>query len=86
MVQSPGQRYRYSFISSASTPKQKKRQKRIPYSEEEKRCLLEGVKQFGKQWRDILAHYDYVFSVNNRSNVNLKDLYRTLMIQNARKD
>ena len=38
-----------------------------------------GVERFGTgEWVKIRSYYDEVFSVNNRSNVNLKDLYRTL--------
>ncbi len=60
-------------------PVQKKRQKRIPYSEEERQALLEGVKEIGKgKWREIRDAYADIFDVNNRSTVNLKDLYRTL--------
>jgi len=68
--------------SDDSTPplvQQKKKQKRIPYSKEEKDTLLMGVERFGKgEWIKIRSYYNEVFSVNNRSNVNLKDLYRTL--------
>ncbi len=50
-----------------------------PYTAVEKECLLKGVKNFGVgHWSDILNHYSDVFNVNQRSNVNLKDLYRTL--------
>lgn len=56
-----------------------KRPKRIPYSKEEKDTLLKGVERFGRgQWEHIRSYYSSVFEVNNRSNVNLKDLYRTL--------
>ena len=65
--------------SSPPPVQQKKKQKRIPYSKEEKDTLLMGVERFGKgEWIKIRSYYDEVFSVNNRSNVNLKDLYRTL--------
>ncbi|KAK1747708.1 hypothetical protein QTG54_001671, partial [Skeletonema marinoi] len=57
----------------------KKKQKRIPYSEEEKGALLQGVEEFGKgEWRKIRDQYADIFDVNKRSTVNLKDLYRTL--------
>lgn len=60
-------------------PVKKKRQKRVPYSEEERQALREGVEKFGKgQWRKIRDEYADVFDVNKRSTVNLKDLYRTL--------
>jgi len=60
-------------------PVTKKKQKRIPYSEEEKGALLQGVEEFGKgEWRKIRDHYADIFDVNKRSTVNLKDLYRTL--------
>jgi hypothetical protein len=59
------------------------RAKRIPYTEVEKECLLKGVRKFGVgRWSDILEHYSDVFNVNQRSNVNLKDLYRTLTKKN----
>ena len=39
--------------------------------------LLEGVAKFGVgKWKEILKEYD--FTGNDRSAVNLKDLYRTL--------
>ena len=60
------------------------RAKRIPYTEVEKECLLKGGTKFGEgRWSDILEHYSDVFNVNKRSNVNLKDLYRTLTKKNA---
>ncbi|KAL3826367.1 hypothetical protein ACHAXA_008575 [Cyclostephanos tholiformis] len=53
----------------------KKRKKSVPYSNEEKRMLLEGVERFGVgKWAEILVHYDF----NNRTSGNLKDLFRTL--------
>ena len=59
--------------------KKKQKTRRIPYSEEEKGALLQGVEEFGKgEWRKIRDQYADVFDVNNRSTVNLKDLYRTL--------
>lgn len=62
---------------SASASKRGK--KRIKYTDEEKRCLLEGVKRFGEgNWAEIREHYDDVYKVNGRTNINLKDLYRTL--------
>ena len=65
--------------SSSPPVQQKKKQKRIPYSKEEKDTLLMGVERFGTgEWVKIRSYYDEVFNVNNRSNVNLKDLYRTL--------
>jgi len=57
----------------------KGRKKRIPYSEIEKSSLLKGVNRFGiGEWRVIQEYYSDVFKVNERSNINLKDLYRTL--------
>jgi hypothetical protein len=57
----------------------KKKTRRVPYSEEEKGALLQGVEEFGKgSWAKIRDHYADIFSVNNRTTVNLKDLYRTL--------
>lgn len=62
------------FVSS-----KKKQTKRVPYSEEEKGALLQGVETFGKgNWAQIRDHYVDIFKVNNRTTVNLKDLYRTL--------
>jgi len=50
---------------------------RVPYSDKEKKMLMDGVEAFGVgQWAKILEHYD--FTENNRTSVNLKDLYRTL--------
>eukprot|EP00579_Thalassiosira_antarctica_P006777 CAMPEP_0201891570 /NCGR_PEP_ID=MMETSP0902-20130614/34715_1 /ASSEMBLY_ACC=CAM_ASM_000551 /TAXON_ID=420261 /ORGANISM="Thalassiosira antarctica, Strain CCMP982" /LENGTH=494 /DNA_ID=CAMNT_0048422817 /DNA_START=251 /DNA_END=1735 /DNA_ORIENTATION=- len=58
----------------------KKTRKRIPFTEEEDRAILEGVVRFGSgKWREILTHYDEVFEVNSRTNVNVKDRYRSLM-------
>lgn len=52
--------------------------RRVPYTQEEKEALMDGVQRFGiGAWRDILDHYS-VFHENKRTNVNLKDLYRTL--------
>ncbi len=57
----------------------KKKTRRVPYSEEEKGALLQGVEEFGKgNWAKIRDHYADIFGVNNRTAVNLKDLYRTL--------
>lgn len=51
------------------------RKKNVPYTNEEKRMLLEGVEKLGVgNWAEILAHYDF----NDRTSGNLKDLYRTL--------
>jgi hypothetical protein len=56
-----------------------RRAKRIPFTEVEKECLLKGVRKFGVgSWAKILDHYRDVFQVNDRNNVNLKDLYRNL--------
>ena len=63
----------------AEPPPQKKRRKRIPYSEEEKTALLDGVKKFGRgKWNEILDDNADLYAVNNRTNINLKDLYRNL--------
>ena len=44
-----------------------KRNKHLPYTQEEKDCLLEGVKRFGHgKWCAILEHYKDVFKVNGR--------------------
>ena len=60
-------------------PSNKKKKTRISYSDEEKRALLDGVAKFGAgKWKQICDHYDSVFSLNCRTPVNLKDLYRTL--------
>ena len=63
-------------VQSRSTAKTSKR---VKYSDEEKKCLLEGVAKFGFHWQEIRSHYWTVYKVNNRTNVNLKDLHRTLM-------
>jgi hypothetical protein len=56
-----------------------KRKKRVPFTDEEKAALMEGVKQIGVgRWKEILECYDHVFKRNKRTNVNLKDLHRTL--------
>jgi len=63
----------------------KKKRKRIPFSEEETRALLRGMKRFPTgpdergRWKEILAHYWEIFSVNNRTNVNLKDKHRNML-------
>jgi hypothetical protein len=58
--------------------------KPIPYTDEEKRMLLEGVAKFGVgKWKEILMEYD--FTENNRTAVNLKDLYRTLRRKSSKK-
>jgi len=63
----------------------RKRRKRIPFSEKEKRALRRGVKRFPVgpdergRWIEILAHYWDIFSVNNRTNVNLKDKHRNML-------
>ena len=60
-------------------PQKKKRRKRIPYSEEEKTAVLDGVEKFGKgKWAEILEDNSDLFAVNKRTNINLKDLYRNL--------
>lgn len=88
VVQGKPKRYVYSDSEDSmmsDPPKVKsrappaKKAKRIPYSEAEKGSLLEGVERFGVgNWAEIREYYADVFNVNNRSNVNLKDLYRTL--------
>ena len=56
----------------------KKRKRGVSYTEEERRMLLEGVELFGAgRWVEILGHYGD-FAKNDRTAVNLKDLYRTL--------
>jgi hypothetical protein len=68
---------------SPAAPRSKKKMKgkgkvRVPYSDKEKKMLMDGVEAFGVgQWAKILEHYD--FTENNRTSVNLKDLHRTLM-------
>ena len=64
---------------SLKPQKKMRRAKRIPFTEVEKECLLKGVRKFGVgSWAKILDHYRDVFQVNDRNNVNLKDLYRNL--------
>lgn len=66
-----------SHYSPARRKKKEKKQTRVPFSDSEKKMLLEGVNEFGVgQWAKILAHYG--FTENDRTSVNLKDLYRTL--------
>ena len=56
----------------------KMRKRGMPYTGEERRMLLEGVELFGAgRWVEILGHYGD-FAKNDRTAVNLKDLYRTL--------
>ena len=63
--------------SAGGTPGKRKR--RVPYTEAEKRALVEGVARCGVgEWKEILAHGKDVFQPNGRTNVNLKDLYRTM--------
>jgi hypothetical protein len=50
------------------------KQARRKWTPEEELNLLEGVKRCGKNWALILSKYQF----NNRTNVNLKDKYRTL--------
>eukprot|EP00984_Skeletonema_dohrnii_P012751 scaffold5206_cov78-Skeletonema_dohrnii-CCMP3373.AAC.4 len=68
-----------AVFQSKSSEKRKKRKKRVPYSEEEKDALLQGVEEFGEgKWKKIRNHYADTFDLNMRTPVNLKDLYRTL--------
>lgn len=63
-----------------------KKLKRIPYTQKEKNTLLLGVEQFGKgNWGLIRNRFASVFDMNSRTNVNLKDLYRTLETNDAYK-
>jgi len=62
----------------ANTNNGKKRKRGVSYTEEERRMLLEGVELFGAgRWVEILGHYGE-FAKNDRTAVNLKDLYRTI--------
>lgn len=64
-------------VSTATAAKRGK--KRVRWSETETRCILIGVQRFGVgSWAEIREYYDDVFSVNGRSNVDLKDKYRNL--------
>jgi len=54
------------------------RRTRIPYTEREKLALLKGYKKFGSEWAKILKDNLEIFEPNRRSNINLKDLHRTL--------
>ena len=68
-----------AVFQSESSEKRMKRKKRVPYSEEEKEALLQGVDEFGEgKWKQIRHHYADTFDLNMRTAVNLKDLYRTL--------
>ena len=63
----------------ASSVSSIKRKRRVPYSDLEKSTLMKGVERFGVgSWSEIRSYYDDVFKQNGRTNVNLKDLYRTL--------
>lgn len=73
--------------SAASSPaksrspikKRTRRGCRVPFTEVEKECLLKGVQKFGVgHWAEILHHFQDVFEVAGRNNVDLKDLYRNL--------
>ena len=56
-----------------------KRACRVPFTDVEKECLLKGVARFGVgHWAKILHHYSDVFEVEDRNNVDLKDLYRNM--------
>ena len=53
----------------------KNQSKRKQYSEEEKDAIKEGYNRFSNEWAVIKAHYPVLSS---RSNVNIKDCYRTM--------
>jgi hypothetical protein len=57
----------------------KSSKKRIPYTEREKLALLDGYKEYGNSWTNIRKAHADIFRENMRTNVNLKDLYRTLL-------
>ena len=67
---------RTSALTSNYTPRKNKYPtKRRAWTEEEIGYLIEGVEKFGKgSWAIILAAYPF----NSRSNVNLKDKWRSL--------
>lgn len=56
--------------------------KGTPYTDDEKIALLKGVNTYGiGRWDKILEVYLGLYAINNRSYVNLKDLYRNLCEQ-----
>lgn len=72
----------YDSDMETKTSMSSTKRKRVRFTEEEKKALWEGVEEFGVgNWSEILSNYDEVFRKNNRTNVNLKDLYRTLTKQ-----
>ena len=53
--------------------------KRIPYSEAEKLAIREGVRKHGfGNWSKIKSDPEYAIILMRRTNVNIKDCYRTL--------
>lgn len=51
--------------------------KRVPFSKDEVKYLMDGVKKYGKgNWSEILKNYPFH---KKRSSVDLKDKYRNLM-------
>ena len=48
---------------------------KVPFTDEETSYIIEGVKQFGNNWRRILECFPFS---NNRTNVDLKDKARNL--------
>ncbi|KAL7445970.1 hypothetical protein ACHAXH_009618 [Discostella pseudostelligera] len=85
---SPSTPTRKSAASEASSPAKicspikkrlVKRACRVPFSDVEKECLRKGVARFGVgHWAKILHHYSDVFEVEDRNNIDLKDLYRNM--------
>lgn len=57
-----------------------KRGKNIRWTNQEKRTLLKSVNTIGKsKWKVIMKAHRKLFEKNNRTNVKLKDQYRTLV-------
>ena len=55
-----------------------KDRKRRPWGDEETQCLLLGVERYGAgHWKEILSDPDFTF--DNRTNLDLKDRYRTVI-------
>ena len=61
-----------------------KRNGRRRFTDEEKACIASGVSIFGKgKWVEILAMYPQ--ELGTRSNVDIKDCYRTMKKQEERR-
>lgn len=53
------------------------KQKRVPFSNEEKTAIRRGVEKFGiGHWSEIKSEYAVI--LRNRTSVNIKEGYRTM--------